>query len=97
MGQRPSLVLLGLAFCAGAPAQSIDGLRIPAIDRPPALADFAGMEPSTEIRARMTLISDFVQRLPDDGDPATERTEVYLGYDDRNLYAVFLAFDSGRS
>ena len=91
---RTSLVLLGLAFCAGASAQSIDGLRIPAIDRPPTLADFAGMDPSTEIRASMTLISDFVQRLPDDGDPATERTDVYLGYDDRNLYAVFLAFDS---
>ena len=91
---RTSLLLVGLALCAGAPAQSVDGLRIPALDRPPALADFAGMEPSAEMRASMARISDFVQRLPDDGDPATERTDVYLGYDDRNLYAVFLAFDS---
>ena len=91
---RTGLLLLGLAFCTGAPAQSTDGLSIPAIDRPPTLADFAGMEPSTEMRQSMALVSDFVQRLPDDSDPATERTDVYLGYDNRNLYAVFLAFDS---
>lgn len=52
------------------------------------------MKPSPEIRDRMTAISDFTQRLPDDGEPASERTDVYLAYDDRNLYAVFLAFDS---
>ena len=52
------------------------------------------MEPSPEIRGRMTAISGFTQRLPDDGEPASERTDVYLAYDDQNLYAVFLAFDS---
>jgi hypothetical protein len=38
-------------------------------------------------------VSGFTQREPQDGAPARQRTEVYLGYDARNLYAVFLAFD----
>ena len=75
-------------------AQMMEDLRIPLIDRAPTIEDFAGMQPSEEMGAAMTLVSDFVQRLPDVGAPVTERTDVYLGYDDSNLYAVFLAFDS---
>lgn len=73
---------------------AVSTLRIPFTDRPPELADFAGMEPSPEIRNRMGVVSGFTQRLPDDGVPASEQTDVYLAYDHRNLYAVFLAFDS---
>ncbi len=35
----------------------------------------------------------FIQRDPVDGDPASQHTDVYLGYDDLNLYVVFVAFD----
>ncbi|MEE9269761.1 MAG: DUF5916 domain-containing protein, partial [Candidatus Krumholzibacteria bacterium] len=52
------------------------------------------METSPEIRDSMVVVTGFTQRLPDDGAPASERTDVYLAYDERNLYAVFLAFDS---
>jgi len=34
-----------------------------------------------------------VQRNPHDGVPASQPTEAYLGYDDKNLYAVFVCFD----
>ena len=36
-------------------------------------------------------ITDFVQREPQDGAPATEDTDVYLAYDDSNLYLAFHA------
>ena len=41
----------------------------------------------------MLKIENFIQREPDDGAPATQRTEVYLSYDQEKLYAIFLAFD----
>jgi hypothetical protein len=88
-----------LVVCAlsGGPllAQSAEPrVRIPFIDRPPEITDFSGMVPSAEMREKMGVVTDFIQRLPDDGEAASERTEVYLAYDERNLYAVFLAFDS---
>lgn len=39
-------------------------------------------------------ISGFVQMEPRAGDPATERTDVWLLYDDRNLYVTFKAWES---
>ncbi|MBI2821948.1 MAG: carbohydrate binding family 9 domain-containing protein [Acidobacteria bacterium] len=39
-------------------------------------------------------ISDFVQHEPKTGQPATERTEVRLLYDDHNLYVGVYCFDS---
>jgi hypothetical protein len=66
---------------------------IPRVPREPSLEEFAGMEPPADLRDAMLRIDGFVQRYPDDGKPSTKRTEAWLGYDDRNLYAVFLAFD----
>ncbi len=36
-------------------------------------------------------ITEFVQRQPQDGAPATEDTDVYVAYDDANLYLAFHA------
>ena len=36
-------------------------------------------------------ITEFVQRQPLDGAPATEDTDVYVAYDDANLYLAFHA------
>jgi hypothetical protein len=44
--------------------------------------------------AELVRVTGFIQQNPSDGTPATQRTEVYLGYDDRALYAVFVATDS---
>ena len=43
------------------------------------------------------VISDFVQRVPDDGDPASERTEVRVIYDADALYVAVWAWDSRAS
>jgi Domain of unknown function (DUF5916) len=51
------------------------------------------MSPSAALESRYASVTGFTQRTPQNGAPASERTDVYLGYDDKNLYAVFLAFD----
>ena len=70
------------------------GLSIPRIDGEPTLADFSGMEPATALARSMAKVEGFTQREPDDGEPSLQHTEVYVGYDQINLYAVYLAFDS---
>lgn len=74
-------------------AQVSEELVVPFTEQEPELADFAGMEPSAVIRDQMAMVTGFVQREPDDGAASTQRTEVYVAYDRRNFYAVFLAFD----
>ena len=37
-----------------------------------------------------------MQRNPHDGDPVTEPTEAFLGYDRKNLYVVFVCFDDAK-
>jgi hypothetical protein len=68
-------------------------LNIPLVAEPPELADFLGMEPSDAVRSRFAVVSNFTQREPQNGAPSSQRTDVYLAYDSRNLYAVFVAFD----
>ena len=41
--------------------------------------------------------SDFLQREPQEGQPASERTEVRVLYDDENLYVGVIAYDSNPS
>ncbi len=72
---------------------NMDGITIARISGEPTLEDFAGMAPTTALARSMTRVENFVQRLPDDGDPASQRTEVFIGYDANRFYAVFLAFD----
>ncbi len=76
---------------------NMDGITIAHIDGEPTLEDFAGMQPSTELARSMTKVEDFIQRLPDDGEPSSQRTEVYIGYTDSDVYAIFLAFDDNPS
>jgi hypothetical protein len=67
------------------PAGSARVLRIPKISRAPKLQDFLNGTPrEAEVR-----ISDFRQYQPGDGVPASQNTNVYLSYDDNNLYVVF--------
>jgi hypothetical protein len=40
------------------------------------------------------IITDFIQRDPDEGEPATERTEVRVLYDDGAIYVAIRAYDS---
>lgn len=51
------------------------------------------MKPEGEIATKMVKVTGFVQRNPHDGEPVSQRTEAYLGYDQQNLYVVFVCFD----
>jgi hypothetical protein len=89
---------LGLGL-APAPARAADGpppgtVLIPRVEHPPALEDFLGMGPVPALAGKLAKVEGFIQRDPKDGQPASQRTVVYLGYDDKKLYVVFVAFDS---
>ena len=71
-----------------------EGIFIPRIDSEPALSDFDDMAPQTTLARSMTKVEGFIQRDPDDGEPARQKTEVYIGYDQTHLHAVWLAFDT---
>ncbi|HEX5315845.1 MAG TPA: DUF5916 domain-containing protein, partial [Candidatus Kapabacteria bacterium] len=68
-------------------------LVIPRLSHPPLLEDFLSMKPEGEMALKMAVVTDFVQRDPHDGQPVSEPTAAYLGYDDKNLYAIFVCFD----
>jgi hypothetical protein len=56
------------------------------VSAPPVLEDFiAGRIPPDFAK-----VTGFRQREPKDGEPISRGTTAYLGYDDRNFYAVFL-------
>lgn len=96
----PGLFLSVLALVVPAASFAADAaptISIPQISQAPELSDFAGMTPATALARQMSKMENFVQREPTDGAPASQRTEVYIGYDERSLYAVFLAFDSDPS
>jgi len=68
-------------------------LTIPRLTHAPALEDFLEMQPKGETALQMAKVSGFVQRTPHDGETVSEETEAYLGYDQKNLYLVFVCFD----
>ncbi len=68
-------------------------LTIPRLSRAPVLEDFLGMKPQGETALRMAKVTGFVQRNPHDGEKVSEETAAYLGYDQKNLYVVFVCFD----
>ena len=39
-------------------------------------------------------ISDFIQQEPREGDPATEKTEMWVAFDDHNVYVSFRCWES---
>ncbi len=85
------VILLTFSFQAGAAEPPT--IKIPHLDKPPTLEDFLEMKPNAAMEGRMLKVTGFTQRGPDDGKPATQQTEVYLGYDDKDLYAVFVCLD----
>lgn len=69
-------------------------LQIPRLDQRPTIADFLEMQPSPTFSGKMLKVDGFLQRDPKDGAPVSQKTEVYLGYTDKNLYVVCVCFDS---
>ncbi len=91
------LLCLSSRLFAG-PVQAIPAefqtLRIPRISTPPKLEEFLNMEPPPNWRDKLVKVDRFTQRIPSDGAPVSQRTEAYLGYDEKNLYAIFICFDT---
>ncbi|HKV80831.1 MAG TPA: DUF5916 domain-containing protein [Candidatus Sulfotelmatobacter sp.] len=85
-----SLAVLCLAHNAFAAPPAI---QIPRIEHAPKLADFEAMRPAGGVSVNMLKVSGFIAREPADGAPPTQDTDVYLAYDDHNLYAVFICWD----
>jgi len=98
-------VCLAAATCPSGSAQrnsavtrdalgSLTTLQIPHLAREPKLEDFADMQLSPSVAGTMLKVDQFWQHDPIDGQPISQKTEAYLGYTDKNLYVVFLAFDN---
>ena len=64
-------------------------LTIPRVLRRPKLEDFLNGEKSNN----SVVVTDFRQRDPGDGVPASQKTSAFLSYDDKNLYVVFVCQD----
>jgi Domain of unknown function (DUF5916) len=69
-------------------------IHIPRVPTAPNIEEFLTMEPSPAWQGKLAKAEKFRQRVPSDGAPVSERTEVYFGYDAKNLYAIFICFDS---
>src|SRR3974390_3573979 len=69
-------------------------LHIPKLELRPTLGDFLDMQPSPAVAGKMVKVDGFLQRDPKNGAPVSQKTEVYLGYTDKNLYVVCICFDS---
>ena len=85
---RFAVLLAASSAFAAAPT-----IQIPRIERPPTLADFEAMHPIPSLSQPMLKVTGFIAREPADGAQPTQDTDVYLAYDDRNLYAVFICWD----
>jgi len=93
---RSLLVLVSLVCALGAasPAQaqgpaSVRDFRATRTTRPPTIDG----QLDEEVWSQAQVMSDFTQIDPDEGQPATERTEVRVLYDDRALYVGVRLFD----
>ncbi len=96
-GLAAALALLGLLLgspAAWPAAADRPTVTLPRVDHAPALEDFLEMKPNGDWEGKLAKVDGFIQRNPSDGQPSTQRTEVYLGYDDKNLYVVFICFDT---
>jgi hypothetical protein len=91
---RSLFVILGtLYLLIQAIAVHADTARIPRVSAPPRLEDFEGAAPSGAAK-EMLPTGGFIQNFPNDGEKETEETRAYIGYDNSNLYIVFLCKDS---
>ncbi|MDQ1387955.1 MAG: hypothetical protein QOF56_1409 [Acidobacteriaceae bacterium] len=87
-----SILLIYFSTCGAHAASAAAGVQIPRVSSPPRLEDFQEMTPSVN-SAQLAKVTDFIQQSPSDGKQATERTDVYLGYDAANLYLVWVCWD----
>ncbi len=68
-------------------------VKVPLLDQPLRLADFTGMHPREDLRDKLGHVEDFIQNQPADGQPGSQKTEVWMGRTQSAVYFVFLCFD----
>jgi hypothetical protein len=51
------------------------------------------MKPEGPVATSMARVTRFLQQQPHDGQTVSQPTEAYLGYDEKNLYVVFVCHD----
>jgi hypothetical protein len=93
---RGVIVICLTAAAANGGAQTIEPphIAIPRVSGTPHRSDFESME-RLDGPLGMRRIEGFLQRFPNDGEPVSERTIVYVGYDAEFLYVAFQCFDAG--
>ena len=90
-----SLFCAFLFFAVAPRALAQESLSIPRVHHPPVLTDFVRIQAEPGAHAAgMEVVDRLVQRVPHDGAPISERTNVYIGYDDDHVYAAFVCFDA---
>src|SRR5438270_9805634 len=89
------VAVASVVFLLAAPLVSAElpSIQIPRIATAPTLVDFEDMQPSKRVSPHMLKITGFIAREPADGAQPTQNTDVYLAYDDHNLYAAFVCWD----
>ncbi|MDP3785786.1 MAG: DUF5916 domain-containing protein, partial [Undibacterium sp.] len=89
---KKSVALCCLYLCLCLFASSVQAgasLHIPRAKNPPLLRDYLqAVPPDAGVP-----VSDFKQRAPGDGTPASQSTTAYLSFDDTHFYVVFVAKD----
>jgi hypothetical protein len=94
MRSRVPWQLVAVLWMASASAFAVPpSIEIPRTTIPPTLSDFAEMAPSARIAGQMVKVTGFIVREPADGAEPTQSTDVYLAYDQHDLYAVFVCWD----
>ncbi len=88
------LFIVALCPLSLADTKTKPSLTIPRVVARPKLEDFLEMKPVGEAAQQMTKADNFIQRDPRDGEPASQQTEAYIGYDDENIYVAAVCFDS---
>lgn len=76
--------------------QPIPQGNVPLLQQPLRISDFTQsdeMKPSPALAAQLTHITGFIQSSPNDGKPATEDTEVWIGGTSSALSFVFICHD----
>jgi hypothetical protein len=76
-----------------AEANPESSLTIPRLPHAPTLEDFLNMKPEGPVAPKMVKVTYFRQQQPHDGQPVSQPTEAYLGYDEKSLYVVFVCHD----
>jgi len=87
------IAILLMSFYTRLEASDTASVRAVLFDTPPRIDGLV----NEAIWQTAVPVTEFLQREPDTGEPFTERTEVYIGYDRTHLYVGFRCFgDPGK-